>query len=154
MGCKECRDRSIHVFPSWRFELDVGVYIVPPLFYSSSYYTPHHFHSLLINTLTFNLEMTPYYHQSTISTPPTPREGNTFPPLRSSLPGHNHIVKREPFEEGAGPFDEDDIELQLSSHSRSRLELGLRVLKYLTIVLLGLVIIGTSLHISNVLYQT
>jgi hypothetical protein len=100
--------------------------------------------------------MTPYYHQSTIPTPPpTPREGNTFPPLRSPLPGHNHIIKRE-YEEGRGVFDEDDIELQLSSHSRSssNVEMGLRVLKYLTIVFLGLIVIVTSIHISNVLYQT
>jgi len=102
--------------------------------------------------------MTPYYHQSNISTPPTPRDGNTFPPLRSPLPGlHNHIVKRDSTEEGRGPFDEDDIELQLSSYSHSRsssnVEMGLRVLKYLTITFLGLVVIGISIHISNVLYQ-
>jgi hypothetical protein len=30
----------------------------------------------------------------------------------------------------------------------------LRVLKYLTIVFLGLIVIGSSIHISNVLYQT
>ena len=142
---------SIHVFSSWRFELEEGVYIAPP---------PS---ILLLTTLpipitlirNIDIEMTPYYHQSNISTPLTPREGNTFPPLRSPLPGHNHIIKRE-YEEGRGAFDEDDIELQLSSHSRSRsnVEMGLRVLKYLTILFLGLNVIGTSLHISNVFYQT
>jgi len=95
--------------------------------------------------------MTPYYHQSNISTPPTPREGNTFPPLKS----HSHLpkIKRESFEEGTGPFDEDDIELQLSSHSSSNLELTFKVLKNCTILFLGLIFIGGSFHISNVLYQ-
>jgi len=95
--------------------------------------------------------MTPYYHQSNISTPPTPREGNTFPPLKSHQK-RNPINKGE-YEEETGPFDEDDIELQLSSHSTSNLEIGLKVLKYCSILFLGLVVIGGSFHISNVLYQ-
>jgi len=94
--------------------------------------------------------MTPYYHESNISTPPTPREGNTFPPLKSHQ--RNHINKGE-YEEERGPFDEDDIELQLSSHSSSNLELAVKVLKYCTILFLGLIIIGGSFHITNVLYQ-
>ena len=100
--------------------------------------------------------MTPYYHQSNISTPPpTPRNGNTFPPLRSPLLKHNHIVKHKASEEeGRGPFDEDDIELQLSSQSSSsNLKTGLKLLKYLLVMFIGLLIIGTSIHIYHVFYQ-
>jgi len=100
--------------------------------------------------------MTLYYHQSNISTPPpTPRHGNTFPPLRSPLLKHNHIVKHKASEEeGRGPFDEDDIELQLSSQSSSsNLETGLKVLRYFLVMFVGLLIIGTSIHIYHVFYQ-
>ena len=100
--------------------------------------------------------MTPYYHQSNISTPPpTPRHGNTFPPLRSPLLKDDHIVKRNSSEEeGRGPFDEDDIELQLSSRSSSsNLKTGWKLLKYLLVMFIGLLIIGTSIHIYHVSYQ-
>jgi len=117
---------------------------------SSSYYTPHHIPLSSFHTNQY-IKMTPYSHQSNISTPPTPREGNKFPPLKSHQK-QNQINKGE-YEEERGPFDEDDIELQLSSHSLSNLELGLKVLKYCSILFLGLVIIGGSFHISNVLYR-
>ena len=135
----------------------LGIYRSTHLLFFFLLHSPPH--SLFLTDQYITIEMKPYYPQSNISTPPptpTIREGNTFPPLRSPLPGHNHIINREYEEGGRGAFDEDDIEIQLSPHSRSssNVEIRLRVLQYLTIVFLGLIVIGTSIHISNVLYQT
>lgn len=64
------------------------------------------------------------------------------------------MVKHRSSEEERGPFDEDDIELQISSQSSSsKLETGLKILKYFLMMFVRLLIIGTSIHIYHVFYQ-
>lgn len=61
----------------------------------------------------------------------------------------------DPSEDGRGPFDEDDIELQLSSSTTlkgSRGERVLRVLRFSFVLFLGLVLIGASVRIGDMFY--
>lgn len=107
--------------------------------------------------------MPPYYHTSpsSVTPPPTPRIGNTFPPLKYKYKPEPQTIDQSeyPFEgdgkrRNQGPFDEDDIELQLSStKSKSDRVKGLNILRYVSVLFLGLVSIGSSIHMGHILYS-
>jgi hypothetical protein len=70
---------------------------------------------------------------------------------------HEHEHKHGK-ERNEGPFDETDIELQLgtgrSSSKRSTCDTALRIGRYCSILLLGLVTIATTLHFAHAVYQS